>query len=130
MFKVRLQSALFNPDISDSFDAAPSLRADFPHRRASGVLSHALKSCDSVKGSLWQGVSSARTVLSRLLAGMHFFFIEMSLEEKAKGNASPRQTLAEPRITPSLKTLMHIKLVARLITIYNLQMSVWKHYLQ
>lgn len=44
--------------------------------------SHALKSCDSVKGSLWGG----GTVLSRLLAGTHFLFIEMSPEEKEKEN--------------------------------------------
>lgn len=124
MFKVGLQSALFNPDISDSFDAAPPPRADSPHRRASGALSHALKSCDSVKGSLWQGASSARTVLSRLLAGVHFFFIEMSLGEKAKDSHSLLF------VECSLKALMHMKLVACLTTVYNLQMSAWKHYLQ
>lgn len=131
MFKVGSQSALFNPDISDSFDAAPPPRADSPHRRASGALSHALKSCDSVKGSLWQGASSARTVLSRLLAGVHFLFIEMSLGEKAKEEGEPSSDSHSLLFAEcSLKAVMHMKLVACLITVYNLQMSAWKHYLQ
>lgn len=133
MFKVGLQSALFNPDISDSFDAAPPPRADPPpHRRASGALSHALKSCDSVKGSLWRGggASSPHTVLSRLLAGVHFFFIEMSLGEKAKEERQPSSDSHSLFVECSLKALMHMKLVACLITVYNLQMSKWKHYLQ
>lgn len=83
MFKVPSQSALFNPAITDSFDAAPSPSAESPYRRASGVLSHALKSCDSVKGSLWQGVSRTHT-LYYLLPGYTSFFIEMSLREKNK----------------------------------------------
>lgn len=80
MFKVPSHSALFNPAITDSFDAAPSPSAESPYRRASGVLSHALKSCDSVKGSLWQGVSRTHTLLS--LAGMHFFFYWNEPERK------------------------------------------------
>lgn len=76
------------------------------------------------------GASSPRTVLSRLLAGVHFFFIEMSLGEKAKEKASPRQTHSLLFVECSLKALMHMKLVACLIMVYNLQMSKWKHYLQ
>lgn len=136
MFKVPLPSALFNPAITDSFDAAPSPSAESPYRRASGVLSHALKSCDSVKGSLWQGVSRAHTLLS--LAGIHFFFfiIEMSPREKTKEGTCDLATLRflAVRIQPRIQRWLHLKLstwwarspeAAR-----SLQMSAWKQCLR
>lgn len=144
MFKVPLQSALFNPAITDSFDAAPSPSAESPYRRASGVLSHALKSCDSVKGSLWQGVSRTHTLLS--LAGIHFFFLLLKWAWKKKQKRTCDLTMLHVlRFLEKLlfKSYQESRRIGRHERISNwrfdervqklsisLQMSVWKQCFQ
>lgn len=141
MFKVPLLSALFNPAITDSFDAAPSPSAESPYRRASGVLSHALKSCDSVKGSLWQGASRAHSIIS--CRDALTFLLKWAREKKKNKRervTSWRFAISDSwgkktalQIQPRLQRWMHFKRWiwwASPETGRSLQMSAWKQCLR